>query len=194
MRTFGKENRSYQEIKENQVDINALLGLNNHTMCIQTFPDPFITCCFVSDTKIFINLFHNATLTHYHFLYDIEVREVVGDVVKRVLDSTKKNFPYNCFYNDERNEIYSFYRQGQSFIINAEDMENYEFDRMTEKDLGQMYLVFNTALVARSSSDILFFKIEKNIDTEKREWKLPYRISARLHLLHQRKCADLNRV
>lgn len=42
---------------------------------------------------------------------------------------------------------------------------------MTEMDLGQMYLVYNTALIARSSSDILFFKIEKDEETEERKWK-----------------------
>jgi hypothetical protein len=42
---------------------------------------------------------------------------------------------------------------------------------MTERDLGQMMLVYNNALVARSSSDILWFKIETDEDTGKREWK-----------------------
>jgi hypothetical protein len=42
---------------------------------------------------------------------------------------------------------------------------------MTEMDLGQMYLVYNSALVARSSSDILFFKIEVDEDTEERVWR-----------------------
>ena len=42
---------------------------------------------------------------------------------------------------------------------------------MTEMDLGQMYLVYNSALIARSSSDILFFKIEVDEDTEERKWK-----------------------
>ena len=43
---------------------------------------------------------------------------------------------------------------------------------MTEMDLGQMYLVYNSALVARSSSDILFFKIVKDEETGERKWKL----------------------
>ena len=33
-------------------------------------------------------------------------------------------------------------------------------DQMTDKDLGQMYLVYGKALVARSSTQILFFRIE----------------------------------
>ena len=86
------------------------------------------------------------------------------------MDCTPKNFPYKCFYNEDKNEIYSFYRTGQSFIIDANECSQYSYDRMTDMDLGQMFLIFNTALIARSSSDILFFKIEKD-DEGKREWK-----------------------
>ena len=31
--------------------------------------------------------------------------------------SSKKNFPYKCFYNDEDDEVYAFYRQGQFYNI-----------------------------------------------------------------------------
>lgn len=34
-----------------------------------------------------------------------------------------------------------------------------------------MCLIYNSALVARSSSDILFFKIVVDEDTEQRKWK-----------------------
>ena len=33
------------------------------------------------------------------------------------LDCTGKNFPVKCFFNDEENVIYTFYRQGHSFTI-----------------------------------------------------------------------------
>ena len=39
-----------------------------------------------------------------------------------------------------------------------------------------MELVFNSALIARSSSDILFFKIEQDEDTEERKWKQYYTV------------------
>lgn len=41
---------------------------------------------------------------------------------------------------------------------------------MTDYDLGMMYLVYNNALVARSSSDILFFKIMTDEETGERGW------------------------
>lgn len=50
---------------------------------------------------------------------------------------------------------------------------------MTEFDLGQMYLVYNNALVARSSGDILFFKIFKNEETGERKWDLYHSIEIR---------------
>ena len=37
-------------------------------------------------------------------------------------------------------------------------------------DLGQMYLVYNSALMARSSSDVLLFKIVVNEETGERQW------------------------
>lgn len=120
---------------------------------------------------IYIDLFHNAELKHIHFIYDLSKRAIVGKAEEKILSCTKKNFRYKCFYNDERDEIYSFYRQGQAFIIQAKDTSKYTFDRMTEMDLGQMYLVYNSALIARSSSDILFFKIEVDEDTEERVWR-----------------------
>ena len=34
MRYFDKEERTIEQIEENEVDVNALLGLNNYTMPI----------------------------------------------------------------------------------------------------------------------------------------------------------------
>lgn len=134
------------------MNINKLLGIDNWTMAIQGFPDPYITCTFITDDRIFVNLFHNFTLTHYHFVYNITSGSMEGNAGKYVMDCSKKNFPYKSFYNDELNEIYSFYRQGFSYIIPADDGENFICDRMTDRDLGQMYLVYNSALICRSSS------------------------------------------
>lgn len=136
MRTFGKTTRSEKEIVKDEVNFNDLLGINNYTMAIGTFPDPFITCTFVSEYRIFVNLFYNYSLTHYHFIYNLESMAIEGQPVSFQMKCTKKNFPYKCFYNDELNEIYSFYRQGQAFIINADNASDYSFDRMTEMDLG----------------------------------------------------------
>ena len=87
-------------------------------MAIAGFPDPFINCCFVGNDKIFVALIDNETCTHYHLLWDINNKKMIGDFAScKFPDNGKKNFPYKSFYNEEKKEIYTFYRQGQSFII-----------------------------------------------------------------------------
>jgi hypothetical protein len=56
-------------------------------------------------------------------------------------------------------------------IIDAKNPGDYLLDKMTDLDVGQMYLVYNQALVFRSSSEILFFKLLKNEINGQREWK-----------------------
>lgn len=110
MRNFETENRTQDQIQSNELDINELLGIDNWTMAVQGFPDPFIVSCFISDTILFIALYYNYTDTHYHFMYNLLKRQVVGKIVDFKLDSNQKNFPYKSFYNDVLNEIYVFYR------------------------------------------------------------------------------------
>ena len=50
---------------------------------------------------------------------------------------------------------------------------------MTEMDLGEMYLVYNKALMARSSSEILCFKLDKDKDTGEKSWKQYHTIPIR---------------
>lgn len=91
-------------------------GMNNFTMPINNFPDPYITCCFCTDDVIFVNLFHNATVTHHQFFYNWKTDSLFR-LTRIKMDSIEKNFPYKCFFSEDNNEIYSFYRQGESFII-----------------------------------------------------------------------------
>ena len=168
---FGKESRSEEEIARDELDINGLIGLDDWTMAIEIFPEPYIACTFIDDNRIFVNLFYNPTLTHYHFIYNITDKVMIGKVSQKTMNCSRKNFPYKCFYNDELDEIYSFYRQGFSFIIKPDKSEDYLFDKMTDMDLGQMYLVYNKALIARSSSEVLFFKLVYDEFEEVRKWK-----------------------
>jgi len=39
-----------------------------------------------------------------------------------------------------------------------------------------MVCVYNNALIARSSGDVLFFKIEVDPDTNEKQWKLYHQI------------------
>ena len=93
------------------MDLNKICGINNYTMCHASFPDPFANVTFINEDRVYVNLFHNHSLTHYHMIYDLDAKAVIGKVISRhMIDTNSKNFPYKCFYNDERNEVYSFYR------------------------------------------------------------------------------------
>ena len=94
-------------------------------MVVQQFPDPFITCCFCDDNTLYVNLKYRD-IDHFHFLWDIPSNKMKGNFVKVEMDTTMKNFPYKCFYNDDLKEIYSFYRQGQYFIVPFDDISKYK--------------------------------------------------------------------
>lgn len=59
-----------------ELDINKEFNLNNHTMPINNFPDPFMNCTFVNDDLLFVNLFHNKERLHIHFFYHISSKKL----------------------------------------------------------------------------------------------------------------------
>ena len=90
-----------------------MLGINNETMPIEGFNDPFITCAFIDDERIAVSLFYNPNCEHIHFILDNRRRQFVGNFQKfRIPNCNKKNFPYKTFTNVDENEFYTFYRQG----------------------------------------------------------------------------------
>ena len=138
LRVFGKEERTPQQIAASETNINDLLGIDDWTMAVMNFPDPFITCCFINDELLYINLFHSHKKMHYHFYLDIGLGKVklLGQVVSFKLGTSSKNFPYKCFYNEEKDEVYSFYRQGHALIVQTSDPNKFQVDKITDQDLG----------------------------------------------------------
>ena len=51
-----------------------------------------------------------------------------------------------------------------------EGKEEYYYQKIYDKDLGAMYLVFEQALIVRCSSQILFFKIVLDDLTGDKKW------------------------
>ena len=118
LRIFDKYNRTPEQIADSEFNINDIVGIkDNNSMMISNFPDPFITCCYIKDDLLFIDLFYTYTFTHYHFFFNTKMKKVVGEIVSFDLGDSRKNFPYKCFYNEELDEVYSFYRQGYSLIV-----------------------------------------------------------------------------
>jgi hypothetical protein len=76
LRTFGTETRTQEEIEQEEFHINEVLGINNHTMPISNFSEPFVNCTWINDDLLYVVLFHNADLIHYHFFYDRKKRTI----------------------------------------------------------------------------------------------------------------------
>ena len=89
-----------------------------------------------------MNFFYTPFLQHHHFIWDFEQKVIIGrknafnSSVCRNLDCSIKNFPLKCFYNEGEGEILLFYRQGESFRIEDENIEKYEFQDIYDADLG----------------------------------------------------------
>jgi hypothetical protein len=158
-RSFGRDTRTQEVIEAEEVNFNTLLKLDDWTMCLNGSPDPFITCCFVTDEIVFINLFHTFTKKHYHFFFNIDKREIEGDFVELDIENYSSNFPLKCIYNEDKQEVYSFWRLGESFIVPLGDAKGYQMDVMENVVLGTMYLVYNKALVAGTSDCTSFYKL-----------------------------------
>ena len=139
IRTFGKETRESKTIREEEFDINSALGINKETIPNSGNSDPFINIDFIDDQSMFVSLFHNKSLTHWHFIYNFREKKIQGEPVSFVMEkSSKENYPINSYYNNKKKEFYVFYREGESFII-QKDISNFFFDKITDKDLGFLF-------------------------------------------------------
>lgn len=133
--------------------------------------DPFIACCFISDQLIFVALYHAATTTHYHFIWDLLTKSIEDVVpVQHKLDASMKNFPQKVFYSQENDELMCFYRQGEAFTMKPYNISEYRFEDIYDADLGQMMLIYGRVLIVRSASSILFFKQEYDAVEYKNYW------------------------
>lgn len=113
-------------------------------MVIDDFNNPFITCTFIDAETIFVNLFHNKTLTHYHFLYDVPSNHLRGQYYcHTIAECSTENFPIQSHYCSKSQQVYSFYRQGQCFTIDAKDPSKFELEWVPVKNIGKIYLYSN---------------------------------------------------
>ena len=62
--------RNESEIERTEVDLNFRLGLDDWSMPIEGFPEPFANCCFVSDDNLYVCVFYTYTQTHHHLIWD----------------------------------------------------------------------------------------------------------------------------
>ena len=165
------------------VNLSSLLALPATSLPITGFGEPMITCCFIEKKEgddLFISIYMREDKKQYHLRYSYVDKKRLNDltVVLPIEDPscTKRNFPIKSFYSPvlkiradaEPGVCLTFYRQGHCSTVAVNDISDCNFQDMTDKDLGNMYLLFDQALVVRSSSSILFFKISE----ETGEWEM----------------------
>lgn len=61
-------------------------------------------------------------------------------------------------------------------VINTDETEDYFMDQIVKKDLGQAFIYDRTALIVRSSHQILFFKLQWDKNLEKKRWKTYHKL------------------
>jgi hypothetical protein len=175
IRTFNKNSREAQQIEDEELDVNKALKLNNHTMANSGNCNPYINILFLTDTKIFVNLFYNKKLCHYHFIYDLEKRDHEyqdEEIYKQEITGTSmENFPLNTIFNSEKEEILCFYRLGQIFTVDRNNIMNVQVDILDEHDVSQVHIFDNKALIVKSSNNIQFYKEKYYKALKKTAWK-----------------------
>lgn len=148
--------------------MSAQLSLNDGSKPITGFSEPLITCAFIENDNVFIQCYHRKQKKQYHFTYSYKLKKMLSDVtVTEIADCTELNFPIKTFYSLVTKNCLTFYRQGHCVTTNPEAPNQSKIEKITNADLGNMYLLYDQALVTRSSSSILFFKI----DPESGLWK-----------------------
>jgi hypothetical protein len=152
-----------------ELDVTAELSLDDGSKPVTGFAEPLITVAVLPDGSVFVSVYHRYQKKQYYFMYQhkheakgIKEGKILASPLSREIDDikcTKLNFPVKSFYSEKTGNCTTFYRQGYCVTVNAKTMES-SWERIIEADLGAMYLLFDAALVTRSSSSILFFQID----------------------------------
>lgn len=53
--------RNEADIERKEINLNFHLGLDNWSMPIEGFPEPFANCCFVAEDNLYVCVFHTYT-------------------------------------------------------------------------------------------------------------------------------------
>jgi len=152
-------------------NVNEQFNIDNKTIGISGFFQPFCMTCFMEDNDLFFSFFYNHTKTHSHFKYDYVQKKVTSKLSSREIEGcTTKNFPQKCFYSPINKQIDCLYRQGQSVIIKANDLDSFTVDKILDRDLGDIVLWKQRVMIARSSTQIFLFKYVYYDDLERKKW------------------------
>jgi len=143
------------------IHLNPELGIDTSSLPLTGFWEPLITAAFLPDDRAFIAVYHRKLRKQFHFMYSYLEKKIISPISEIIIaDASFLNFPVKSFYSEVTGNCLTFYRQGYLISESAEDLASPQLERITTADLGSMYLLFDQALIVRSSSSILFFKID----------------------------------
>lgn len=126
---------------QQDVNVNAMFGINNHTIPIRGLLHPICICCFTSASEVFFTFFHRTTKTHYHFIYNTQTKtSTQGIQSHHFADGTVKNFPQKCFYDPEAGTVHVFYRQGYLIEVDASEIRRFSLEKLSDFDLGDIVI------------------------------------------------------
>ena len=142
-----------------QANLNGFLNIDNSTRPNDNFPDPMMGAAFIEYNNIFVNVFYTKSQTMHICKYSFLHKKLVDEPILMRMEQSSRNFPLNTFYDDERNHVYIFYRQGESVTIDLANPKDLYTDKLTNFDMGNTFLYNNQVLIVKSSSQILFYRL-----------------------------------
>ena len=126
------------------LNVTQLLALDDHSKPITGFWEPLITSVFIPDDNIFVSCYHRKQHKQYHFTYSWKTKSLISRVtVTEIKDCTPRNFPIKSFYSEVTQNCHTFYRQGEGFTVNAANPDITRYEKLTDSDFGNMYLVYD---------------------------------------------------
>lgn len=161
-----------------EVDVSEIINTDRGSKPIEGQNEPMIVCSFIADDNLFISAYHRKERNQYSFTYSYKEEKALSEVsVSNIELSSVRNFPVKSFYSLVSKNCHTFYRQGHGVTNVAEDPTKTWTEKITDQDMGSMFLLFDEALITRSSSSILFFKLKQlDKDDPHKAWTLYHTI------------------
>ena len=148
---------SYEAL--DQPNLNTMLKLDNSTRPNDNFPDPMMGATFNDYNNIFVNVFYTKTKTVYFCKYSFSHKKLLDEPIMIQMEQSRKNFPLDIFFDNDRDYVYIFYRQGESITIDLSHHNRWYKDQVINFDIGSTFLYNNQILIVNSSSQILFYSL-----------------------------------
>lgn len=168
MRVFDNKGTDIAE-----VNVSEYLGIDDKSKPVTGFYEPLITLSFKSKSnEILVSVYHRFARDLHSFVFDFVTGEFSHRDTLHIGNCSTLNFPIKTFFSEFTENYTTFFRQGHCVTRDGKVEQETRVEKITEADLGSMYLLFEKSLITRSSSSILFFKLSE----ETGHWEEYHRI------------------